>query len=317
MKREEPVLVIGGALSPLAMAAAARHGIAPTTCPPYPDPDALIAAANAIGARALVLRLGRIPAEVIAGIPTLAIIAKHGVGVDGIDLAAAEARGVPVVVAAGANARSVAEQGLALLLGVARSVAWLDARVRAGHWDKSTYVGTEITGKSVGLIGLGAIGRAFLELMRPFGGTAFVYDPFLPDDAVPAGVTRVGDVAALLERSDIVSLHCPLTPDNRGLIDAAAIARMRPGAILLNTARGELIDEAALATALRDGKLAGAGLDTFVGEPIAADHPLLALDTVVVSPHVGANTLEARARVGLRCIEQIADHFDRVTADAA
>lgn len=309
------VLVIGGSLSPAAEEAAAARGLTLTTCAAYPDAPTLAAAARDAGAEALVLRLGRVPRDAIERMPGVRIIAKHGVGVDGIDLDAAAAHAIPVVVAGGANAQSVAEQGLALLLGVLRSTAWLDRRMRAGHWDKATYAGGEIAGKAVGLIGLGAIGRAFLALLQPFGVTARVYDPYLPDDLLPASAERVRDVGALLAASDIVSLHCPLTAENRGLIDAAAIARMRPGAVIVNTARGELIDEDALVAALRDGRLGGAGLDTFAQEPIAADHPLLALDTVVVSPHVGASTREARARVGVRCVEQIADYLERGALD--
>lgn len=315
MTKAISVLVIGGALSPLAEEKAAERGLSVSTCAPYPDAEALAEAASAVDAKALILRLGRIPREAIASMPGVRIIAKHGVGTDGIDLDAAAEHDVPVVVAGGANAQSVAEQGLALLLGVARSTALLDRRMRAGHWDKATYAGGEIAGKSVGLIGLGAIGRAFLALLQPFGVAAHIYDPYLPDALLPPHARRVASVAALLGASDIVSLHCPLTAENPGLIDADAIARMRPGAIIINTARGELIDEDALVAALRDDRLGGAGLDTFAHEPLAPDHPLLALDNVVLSPHVGANTREARARVGVRCVEQIADFLERGALD--
>lgn len=315
MTQNLSILVVGGAVAPAAQDQARERGITMSVCKPYPDADELAGAANEAEAHALILRLGRIPRDAITRMQTVRIIAKHGVGIDGIDVDAASERGIPVVVAGGANAQSVAEQGLALLLGVARSTAWLDRRIRDGHWDKSTYAGTELAGKAVGLIGLGAIGRAFLTLLRPFGVTASVYDPYLPAHLVPEGVELVEDVGTLFGSSDILSLHCPLTDENRGLIDAAAIARMRPGAILLNTARGELIDEPALVAALREGRLGGAGLDTFANEPIAADHPLLTLDNVVVSPHVGANTHEARARVGVRCIEQIADYLERGALD--
>lgn len=315
MTQHHPILVVGGAVAPAAQDAAHSRGIMLSSCKPYPDAAELAEAANAIGAQGLVVRLGRVPREAITQIRSLRIVAKHGVGIDGIDIDAACERGIPVVVAGGANAQSVAEQGLALLLGVARSTAYLDRRIREGHWDKSTYAGSEVAGKTVGLIGLGAIGRSFLTLLRPFGVTARVYDPYLPVHELPEGVESVDSVDALLASSDIVSLHCPLTADNRGLIDARAIAGMRRGAILINTARGELIDEAALVGALRDGRLGGAGLDTFASEPIQANHPFLALDNVVVSPHVGANTNEARARVGVKCIEQIADYLERGSLD--
>ncbi|MEC3909758.1 hydroxyacid dehydrogenase [Sphingobium sp. CR2-8] len=311
MSKDIPTaLIVGGQISPAAVAVAQARGVALTSCDPYPTPEQLIATANACGAKALIIRMGRVTAQALDAIPSLKIIAKHGVGVDGIDLGAAAKRDVPVVIAGGANAQSVAEQALALLLSVARSTAYLDRRLRAGAWDKSTYAGTELTGKSIGLIGLGVIGRAFLTLLAPFGMTVRVYDPYLSADRLPHGAQMVESIDTLLEASDIVSLHCPLTPDNCGLIDAAALGRMKDNAILINTARGELIDEPALVEALRTGVIAGAGLDTFASEPTGADHPLWTLDNVVGSPHVGANTHEARVRVGISCVEQIADYLD-------
>jgi D-3-phosphoglycerate dehydrogenase len=308
-------LIAGPLLSEAAVAKAAAHDLTLVPLKPYADADEMIAAANAIGAQAIIVRMGVVSRAVIEAVPTLRIIAKHGVGVDGIDRDAASSRGIPVVVAGGANAQSVAEQALALLMSVARSTAWLDRRIRAGHWDKPTYAGMEITGKTVGLVGLGAIGRAFLHLLAPFGGAIRIYDPFLSDAQLPAGTIRCATVRELLEQSDIVSLHCPLTPDNRGFVDAAALGAMRPGSILLNTARGELIDEAALYEALRTGPLAGAGLDTFASEPPAADHPFWTLDNLVVSPHVGANTREARIRVGISVVDQIASYLTAGTIE--
>jgi len=310
------ILILGPDLAPDAMAMAKRRDIRLVPSKSYPSSDELIATANAIGAAGIVVRMGRVGADVMDAVPTLKIIAKHGVGVDGIDVAAAEVRGIPVVIAGGANAQSVAEQALALLFGVARSTAWLDRRIRTGHWDKASYAGYELSGKAIGLVGLGAIGRAFLNLLTPFHMTVRLYDPFLRDDDVPTGVTRVTSIDDLLSTSDIVSLHCPLTSDNRGMIDAAALGRMKPTAILINTARGELVDQNALVEALRDRTIFGAGLDTFSPEPPPADSPLWAFDTLVVSPHVGANTHEARSRVGVSDVEQIADFLDTGQLDA-
>lgn len=303
------VLVVGGELAPAAQERARELGIVLASCPPYPSADGLISAVDGIEASAIVVRMGRVPAEAIERMPTLRVIAKHGVGVDGIDLASASSRGIPVLIAGGANTRSVAEQALALLLGVARSVAGLDRRLREGHWDKATYAGTELTGKSLGLIGLGAIGRSFLELLTPFGMTVRVYDPYLPDELLTQGAHRSGTVKELLASSDVVSLHCPLTADNRGMIGAEELATMRPGAILLNTARGELVDQDALVAALRDDVIGGAGLDTFADEPPKADSPLWTLGNLVASPHVGANTREARDRMGTSVVEQIAAYL--------
>lgn len=310
------ILILGPNLAPDAVALAERRDIRLVPSKSYPSPDELIGAANDIGAAGIIVRMGRVGPDVMDAVPTLKIIAKHGVGVDGIDVAAAGARGIPVVIAGGANAQSVAEQALALLFGVARSTAWLDRRIRAGHWDKASYAGYELSGKMIGLVGLGAIGRRFLNLLEPFDMTVRLYDPFLGDDDVPAGVVRVASVDDLLPTSDIVSLHCPLTSQNRGMIDAAALRRMKPTAILINTARGELVDQAALVDALRERTIFGAGLDTFSPEPPPTDSPLWALDTLVVSPHVGANTHEARSRVGVSDVEQIADFLDTGHLDA-
>lgn len=309
-------LILGPDLATAARSIALKRQVELVASKPYPTPAELIDAANAVQAAAIIVRMGRVTAEVMDAIPSLRVIAKHGVGVDGIDVDAATARNIPVVVAGGANAQSVAEQALGLLFGVARSTAWLDRRMRDGHWDKSGYAGYELAGKSIGLVGLGAIGRAFLHLLTPFGMTVRLYDPFVAAADVPAGATQVGSVEALLATSDIVSLHCPLTPETRGMIGADALARMKPTAILLNTARGELVDQAALIDALRNRTIFGAGLDTFSPEPPPADSPLWTLDTLVVSPHVGANTHEARSRVGISNVEQIADYLDTGHLDA-
>lgn len=312
---EHPTLIIGGEIAPEAAAYAAERRIVLASCKPYPGEDELVEAANAIGAEALLLRMGSIPRSVIERIPTLKVIAKHGVGYDTIDTQAAAENGVIVVVAGGANSLSVAEQALALLMSVARSTAWLDQRVRDGHWDKSRYAGIEISGRSIGLIGLGAIGRAFLRLLAPFEMTVRVYDPYLPADQLPQGAQKVDSIPELLRTSDVISLHCPLTEENHKFINADAFAMMKRDAILINTARGGLIDQDALVDALKSGAIYGAGLDTFAQEPPTADNPLWGLPNVVAAPHVGANTLEARVRVGKSCVAQIADYLDEGIID--
>lgn len=308
-------LIVGGDIAPKASILAGECGLALSSCKSYPSEDELIEAANTIGAQALILRMGTVSRGAIERIPTLKVIAKHGVGYDTIDIAAATDHGVIVLIAGGANALSVAEQALALLLSVARSTAWLDGRLRAGAWDKSTYTGVEISGRSIGLIGLGVIGRTFLDLLAPFNMTVRIYDPYLADDQVPTGAERVETIEGLLATSDVVSLHCPLTDHNRNLIDATALAAMKPDAILINTARGGLVDQDALFVALRDGVIRGAGLDTFAKEPISADSPLWTLPNIVGSPHVGANTLEARDRVGMSCVDQIMAYLDHGEID--
>ncbi|WP_374038859.1 hydroxyacid dehydrogenase [Brevundimonas staleyi] len=308
-------LIAGPDLPAATTALAAQRGLTLTPLKAYASPDEMIAAANAIQADAIVVRMGRITPEVIDGIPSLKVIAKNGVGVDGIDLAAASARGIPVLIAGGANAQSVAEHALALLMSVARSTAYLDARMRQGHWDKGTHTGYELRGKSLGVIGLGNIGRAFLDLLAPFRMTVQLHDPFMADADMPEGVSRAESVDALLSASDIVSLHCPLTDQTRGMISAQRLSRMKPHALLINTARGELIDQTALIDALQSGRIGGAGLDTFSPEPPAADSLLWTLPNLVATPHIGANTHDAKARMGESVVQQIADYLESRSLD--
>lgn len=303
------LLLTGPELTADAMAHAASHGvrIIPTT--PYAPADELIAMIAREQPDAIIVRQGQLTREMINASAALKIIAKHGVGYDTIDIAAAAERQIPVTIALGANAQSVAEHALALMFSVARQTALLDARMRDGHWDKTTSVGIELSGKTLGLVGLGAIGRILMELVAPLRMTIKVFDPYLAD--LP-NVERVDTIDDLLASCDIISLHCPLTEQNRNLFGAAQFKRMRPGSILINTARGELIDTEALVHALSTGQIAGAGLDTFNPEPPPADSALWGLPTLVATPHVGANTAEARDRVGLLALQHIIDFWDGV-----
>jgi D-3-phosphoglycerate dehydrogenase len=304
------VLITGPALAPAAMAMASERGLRVISSPPYLSDADLTQLIAKEQPDAIIVRMSGITASMIDTAPRLKIIAKHGVGVDDIDLAAAAAKGIPVAAAIGANAQSVAELGLALMLSVARATAWLDRRVREGHWDKATHVGSELSGKSLGVVGVGAIGRILISLVEPFRMTIRAYDPYLAGDLGLPGVQRVNSLDALLEASDIVSLHCPLTEETRHLIGAAQLARMRPAAILVNAARGELVDTDALVAALREGRIAGAGLDTFAPEPPPADSPLWSLPNLVATPHIGANTHEARVRMGTQVMQQVLDCLD-------
>ncbi len=254
----------------------------------------------------VIVRLGEMTDAAMAVAPGLRIIAKHGVGYDTIDVAAAAARNIPVTIAAGANAISVAEQAFALMLGVARRIAHLDARMRDGHWDKPHFLGTELFGKTLGIIGYGAIGRHLAGIGRGFGMKIVKYDPIdiEPSDFGEAVAANVGD---LIAQSDIVSLNCPLTPATRNMIGASQLGAMKKGAILINTARGGLVDTAALAAALRDGPIGGAGLDTFPFEPPELEADLRALPNIVFSPHIGASTVEAGERVGMLAMTQVLD----------
>jgi D-3-phosphoglycerate dehydrogenase len=236
---------------------------------------------------AIIVRYGKVGAAAIAAAPTLKVISKHGAGTDTIDKKAAAAHGVDVVAAAGANAAAVAEHALALLLACAKSVPQLDARMRAGHWDKSTHKSIELGGRTIGLVGLGAIGLRFARMVDAIGMRVIGFDPHAKE--VPASIER-GELDAIWRESDVVSLHCPLTADNAKLVNADTLGRCKRGVIVVNTARGGLVDEDALLAALRSGQVAAAGLDS---------HPFAGESRIVLSPHIGGVTADAYVAMGV------------------
>lgn len=309
------ILITGPALTQDAMqhAASLDIQIIPTT--PYLPADELVAIIEQEQPDAIIVRQGKLTKAMIQASLALKVIAKHGVGYDSIDIQAAAEHGVPVTIAMGANAQSVAEHAFALMFSVARQTAALDARMRQGHWDKATANGMELSGKTLGLVGLGAIGGILMDLVAPLRMKVRVYDPYL--QALPARdhVERETSFEHLVAACDVISLHCPLTEQNRNLLSTEQFQRMRPNAIVINTARGELIDTAALVHALRTGQIAGAGLDTFHPEPPAADSDLWSLTTLVATPHVGANTTEARDRVGLLAVQQVVSLWNNQALD--
>lgn len=300
------ILVTGPDLDPTAARLVAEHGYQTVHTPAYADSAVISEYLQKTGAQGIVSRMGRLDAAVMDAAPQLKVISKHGVGVDNIDIAAAAERGIPVLVATGANAVSVAEHAIALLLAAVKRVLPLDAGLRAGRWEKPGFAGREIAGSTMGLMGMGAIAQATGRMAKGLGLTLAGYDPYAPDAAFSdLGVTRCETVEDLLARSDILSLHCPLTDQTRGILNADALARMPAGSYVINTARGGLIDEAALVAAIRSGHLAGAGLDTFAVEPPAADHPFFALPEIVLTPHIGGVTRQAGARVGVEAVRGI------------
>lgn len=224
------------------------------------------------------------------------VVVKYGSGLDNIDLDAAGDRGVAVVATAGANARSVAELTIALMLALARHVVAHDRAIRAGSWARRP--GIELEGKRLGLVGYGAIGRTVAGLAQGMGLTVAAHDP-----AVAEAEVELKELDVLLSTSDVVSLHLPLDERTRGLLGTRELALMRPGALLVNTARGGLVDEQALADALSSGRLAGAAFDVFAEEPLPPDSPLLELESFVVSPHAGAATAEAAGRASLLAVD--------------
>jgi D-3-phosphoglycerate dehydrogenase len=258
-----------------------------------PDPvdeDALIARFAQGPVHAVVLRGSKpFTARVLDAAPQLKVIAKNGAGVDSVDIDCATRHGVAVMIAAGANAEAVAEHSIALMLALTRDLVGLDRKVRGAGWEGTGYQGRDFRGSTVGLIGFGSIGRATGQLAAALGAKVIVMDAFAKAEEFEMEL----DLDRLLARADIVSLHCPLTETTRGLIGTRELGLMKKGAILINTARGPLIDEAALVDALRSGHLAGAGLDTFVTEPIEAGNPLIALPNVILTPHVAGVTRNA------------------------
>jgi len=234
--------------------------------------------------------------------PALRVISKHGSGTDTIDKAAAAQRGIDVVAAVGVNAAAVAEQALALLMSCAKSVVALDARMRGGHWDKSTHKSVELAGKTIGLIGLGAIGQRMAAVAHGLDMRVIGFDPYAQN--LPAYVERV-PLERIWRESDAISLHCPLTDDNRGMVNAATLAQCRSGVILVNTARGGLVDEDALLAAVRSGQVMAAGLDSFATEPMAAGHPFQQEPRIILSPHIGGVTSAAYVNMGVAAARNI------------
>ena len=262
------------------------------------------------GTHGLVVRSAtKVGKELLAEAPGLRVIGRAGVGVDNIDLTAATERGVAVLNAPAGNTVSAAELTLALMLAAVRRVPEADASMRVGAWDRSRFKGIELRGRTLGLVGAGRIGGEVAKRCRAFGMRVVAFDPYLTAErAEDLHVERVDDLEAVLERADVVSLHVPLTDATRGMIDAAALARMKEGAFLVNVARGGVVDEPALADALQAGKLAGAALDVFANEPLEEDSPLRSAPNLVLTPHLGASTSEAQ--------ELVAEEIARGVRDA-
>src|SRR5712692_6185060 len=260
-------------------------------------------------ADALIVRSStKVTAELLDQAKKLRTVGRAGVGVDNIDLEAATKRGVLVMSTPGGNAVSVAEHTFALLLALARQVPRLDKAIHEGRWEKSSAAGTEVRGKTLGLIGLGRIGTEVAVRAEAFDMRVLAYDPYISEAAAREVSVELVPLEKLLAESDFVSLHTALSPTTQNLISAANIQKMKKGARLINTARGELIDEAALAEALKGGKLAGAAVDVFAEEP-PKNSPLVGLPNVIATPHVAGSTTEAQEEVGTQVAVQIKDYL--------
>lgn len=246
----------------------------------------------------------KVNANVIQAGTNLKVIGRAGVGVDNIDVVAAVAKGITVVNSPLAASVAVAEHTLGLLLSLARMIAAADASMKQGKWEKSAFMGSELSGKTLGLIGLGRIGAMVAGRAVAFGMSVVAYDPYLSDSQISERNASPSKFEEVLTQSDYISLHLPLTKETRGLLNAAEFAKMKPGARLVCAARGGVVDEAALRVALDSGHLAGAALDVFADEPpqpnSIATHP-----KVIATPHVGAQTAEAQTRAGLAIAEEV------------
>lgn len=267
---------------------------------------------------ALIVRsASTVTAEVIAAARKLRVIGRAGIGVDNIDVGAATTRGIAVMNTPGGNNVTTAEHAISMLLALARAIPQATASMKAGKWEKSKFTGSELTNKTLGVVGIGNIGRLVAERAQGLRMKVIAFDPFMSEQKARELGVELVSLDALLQRADFVSIHTPLLPETRNLIDAAALAKMKPTARLVNCARGGIVDEMALADALQHKRLAGAALDVFEQEPVAADHPLLKLDSVICTPHLGAATAEAQVAVSVAIAEQIVDFLvNNVTRSA-
>ncbi len=310
------VLVTAEHLVPAAQLILREAGAEVIFMPDTPDSpineETLIAQLEAKPIHAILLRGSKpITARVLAASRHLKLIAKNGAGVDSVDLDAVKQLGIAVRVASGANADAVAEHAIAMMLALTRNLTGLDAKVRAGGWEGASYQGRDFKGSVVGIVGYGAIGKRTAELARALGAQVLVHRLSNPASAADDFEIEP-NFEKLLTRVDILSLHCPLTEQTRGLVGRAELQLMKQGSLLINTARGGIVDEAALVEALRDGaykRLSGAGLDTFSHEPIEPDHPLLKMNNVILTPHVAGVTAQAALAVSTMTARNIADFF--------
>ncbi|WP_322751298.1 MULTISPECIES: phosphoglycerate dehydrogenase [unclassified Frankia] len=261
------------------------------------DRAALLDAVGTVDA--LIVRSAtKVDAEVLAAAGSLKVVARAGIGLDNVDVATATTRGVMVVNAPLSNIVSAAEHAVALLVAVARRIPAASAALRAGEWKRSKYVGVELADKTAGVVGLGRIGVLVAQRLSAFGMHIVAYDPYVSVARAAQMGVRLVELDELLRISDVITIHLPKTPETLGLIGRDELERVKPGVIIVNDARGGLIDESALADAIRDGRVGGAGIDVFATEPTTSS-PLFDLDNVVVTPHLGASTQEAQDKAGL------------------
>jgi D-3-phosphoglycerate dehydrogenase len=261
-------------------------------------------------AEALVIRSGtKVTEEVIDAAGKLKVIGRAGIGVDNVDVDAATRRGIVVMNTPGGNTVTTAEHAIALLISLARHIPQATASMKAGKWQKKLFTGTELYNTTLGVIGMGNIGRIVADRARGLGMKVVAHDPFLSDAAASKLDCELVSFDDLLARADIITVHVPKTKDTLGLLGADAFAKVKPGALLINAARGGIVDEEALLKALDQGQIGGAGLDVFVEEPPPSDHPLVTHEKVICTPHLGAATDQAQVNVAIAVAEQVRDYL--------
>lgn len=257
---------------------------------------------------ALIVRSGtKVDADLLAAATRLKVVGRAGVGVDNIDLDAATAHNIVVLNTPGANTIATAEHTLALMLALSRHVVPAHTALAGGQWQRARFVGVELQGKTLGIVGFGRVGREVAKRARAFGMNVIVHHPDLEAEVAAAHEVEVVALDGLLARADYVTLHPSVTPETKGMIDADALAELKEGAVLINVARGALVDERAVHAALLSGKLKGAALDVYANEPPGPEHPLIGIDNVLHTPHLGASTREAQRRASTQVVDQILD----------
>ena len=249
----------------------------------------------------------KITADLIASSPKLRVIGRAGVGVDNIDVQAATEKGVVVMNAPDGNTITTAEHAIALLISLARNIPQADAALRSGTWDKKRFVGVELHGKTIGVIGLGRIGKHVARVARGFGMKVAGFDPFISEEQARELGIELGTLDEVVAKSDFITIHTPVTDETRGMIGREAFEKMKDGVRIVNCARGGLVDEEALLAAIESGKVAGAALDVYAVEPLPANSPLLTNEKIVTTPHLGASTTEAQEGVAVTVAEQMRD----------
>ncbi|WP_062117881.1 hydroxyacid dehydrogenase [Aureimonas sp. AU40] len=316
--RTRRILVTHNSIAPSAIELLNRHDVDVFFSPPYDAPELVAERARRLAVDAIMVRQGKVNDLVIGASPKLKVIVKHGVGIDNIDVVAAARRGIPVLRSLGSNSLAVAEHTIALALTLLKEVHRLDAAVKGGEWPKPSFIGRDIAGSVIGLVGFGAIGRETARLADALGMEVTVHDPMASPGAIEAaGYTSAERLDDLLRAADIVSLHCPLTQGTRHLIDARSLSLMKPTALLVNTARGGIVDEAALASALTERRIAGAALDSFASEPPAADSQLWQVPNLLATPHIGGVTNGSARAMAEIAARHIIDVLDGKAPDAA